>query len=134
MIKHKIEFTPILFKVSLRNHFDLNALIIMSEDARNSILPCLSVAQIKRFYDQKAQLEKEKKAKGRDEKLNVEAEHLPHLRNLKGFNQPEGPKEKFHLPEYVTCSICGDYTNEWVTFNPNKCRKCLEKIYKKNTE
>jgi len=37
----------------------------------------------------------------------------------------------FHLPEYVTCSICGEYTKEWVSFNPNKCRRCLDKQYEK---
>jgi len=36
----------------------------------------------------------------------------------------------FQLPEYVTCSICGEYTKEWVSFNPNQCRKCLDRLHK----
>ncbi len=48
MKRYDIEFKPILFKVSLRSQFGLLSLIKMSEQDRNSILPCLSVSQKKR--------------------------------------------------------------------------------------
>jgi hypothetical protein len=31
------------------------------------------------------------------------------------------------MPEYVTCSRCGKYTNEWISHNPDICRECVKK-------
>lgn len=153
MKKHNIEFAPVLFKVSLRSQFDLRFLINMTEHDQESIFPCLSVAQKKRFTEKKKQLEKEKKEKENREKINstfhefhfshdkttsssINFDNNPHIYNQQNhtpLQKPEKKKNKsFQLPECVTCSICGEYTKDWVSFNPNKCRKCLEKLHNNN--
>lgn len=37
----------------------------------------------------------------------------------------------FIIPDSIVCCICGKATNNWVSFNPNKCRDCLKKAYEK---
>jgi hypothetical protein len=143
MNKSKIEFSPVLFKVSLRSQFDLNHLIDMPEHERNSILPCLSVAQKKRFSARKKQLKLEQETKGisqEDSYISTTSKYsdifetlnIHHKEERPNFNRQPKPEnenqEPFHFPEYATCSICGEF-KRWVCFNPNKCKECLKKSY-----
>ncbi len=159
MEKHGIEYTPVLFKVALRSQFELSSLVNMSDQGRKSIFPCLSVAQKKRFTEKKQSVEKEneekeklarKKLESTDCKFetsqtyfkkthsfsNSENYPLKYSRpshNPANHKPPPKPEKKNYdpvvLPEYVTCSICSAHTNKWVTLNPNKCRKCLDKLH-----
>lgn len=152
MLKYGVEFTPALFKVSLRKQSDLLSLVNLSEDCKKNIMPCLSVAQKKRFASRRKQDEERKGGKDAPEeneyisvsefdsslsKIVIETtpssfdnQSVVLARNFKDVSnpfKPEGEKiEPFQLPEYVTCSICGEYTRDWISFNPNQCRKCLK--------
>lgn len=156
MDKHHIEYTNVLYKISLRSQFELLSLSNMSETEQVKILPCLSVSQKKRLSKKKQEIESELKtqktfaqsfkpeifdytpvnnfspSKKKDSQLSYEPKSiLPSQEGHNdGSNKQMNSKEKegiFDLPEFVTCSICGEYTKEWVTFNPNKCRKCINK-------
>jgi hypothetical protein len=146
MEKYKNEFTKVLFKVSLRSQFELNRLINMPELKREIILPCLTVAQKKRFSARKKQLKLEQETKvSITEKPHIpttsvythdifDTVNIHHRLEQPNFNRQPKPEKKkqehFHLPEYAKCSICGEY-KRWVCFNPNKCKECLEKSHNK---
>ncbi len=152
MGNYQIEFTPILYKVSLRSQFELQSLRNMTEKERDMILPCLSVAQKKRFSKKKEEDIQQKKReaslaqtekKGETILVNSSSSQLysnnryfkptvipkrpPKKYNIKSSRNQQKPKDIFHLPEYITCSICGKYTKEWVSFNPHQCRNCVGK-------
>ena len=158
MNKHHIEYTDVLYKVSLRSQFELLSLANMSETDQEKILPCLSVPQKKRLSKKKQEIEEELKSqKILEQSFDHEVfEHIPPDNNLQSskqndsqlFYEPRRPSQNrhnsrsnkqvsskkkegiFHMPEFITCSLCGEYTKEWVTFNPNKCRKCVNKTNK----
>lgn len=139
MEKYNTEFTKVLFKVSLRSQFELNSLINMPEHERDIVLPCLSVAQKKRFSEKNNQAKKEKESNTTN-KLSeckhpsFEIENNRHISQTPIFKQPPSPQKKeyepFSLPDYATCSICGEF-KRWSCSNPFKCRECLNKIHNK---
>jgi len=160
MDKQHVEYTNVLYKVSLRSQFELLSLVHMSVTEQGKILPCLSVPQRKRLSKKKQEIEEELKTqKAYEQSFNPEVfEHTPSVNNFSppehkesqlfyepkiilhspkghnsGSNKQVSSKKKegiFDLPEFITCSLCGEYTKEWVTFNPNKCRKCVNKTNK----
>jgi hypothetical protein len=140
MKKHEIDFTQVLFKVSLRSQFELNRLLNMPDYERSRILPCLSVHQKKRFSEKKKQVKAEQDLKSsttreiqKYEFPSFEIKSNRNISQLHSFKQQRTPKkesEQSHYPDYVTCSICGEF-KRWVTLNPNKCKDCLEKSYRK---
>lgn len=141
MERYKTEFNKVLFKVSLRSQFELNCLINMPEHEKDIILPCLSVAQKKRFSEKNNQAKKEKESKSNaankmfeNEHPSFEIENNRHISQLPISKQPPSPPKKeyepVHLPDYATCSICGEF-KRWVCSNPYKCGECLKKIHNK---
>ena len=160
MDKHHVEYTNVLYKISLRSQFELLSLVNMSATEQEKILPCLSVSQIKRLSKKKQEINEELKSnKTFEEPVTSEV-----FDNITSVNNSSAPKQNysqsfyeqkrgfppqkdhngrsskqksskkkngtFSLPEFITCSICGEYTKEWVSFNPNKCRKCLNQTNK----
>jgi hypothetical protein len=153
MNKYKIEFSPVLFKVSLRSQFDLSCLINMPEHESKSILPCLSVAQKKRFSERKNQPKKEQETKETTtDKIHIsttseysnnifktvpssfETENIRHSSEQPNFNRNSKSEnencEPVCLPDSASCSICGEF-KRWVCSNPYKCGECLRKIHNK---
>lgn len=139
MGKYHNEFTKVLFKVSLRSQFELNCLINMPEHERDIILPCLSVAQKKRFSEKNNQAKKEKEPHitnkiPANEQPSFEIGNYRHISQTPIFKQPSNPPKKeyepIQIPDSATCSICGEL-KRWVCSNPYKCGDCLRKIHNK---
>lgn len=158
MDKHQIKYTDVLYKVSLRSQFELLSLANMPETEQKKILPCLSVSQKKRLSKRKQEIEEEIKTQNSFEQSfsqeepecapSVNSFPSPKRKDSQLFYESKGPSKNyrslasskqvssekkegiFYMPEFITCSLCGGYTKEWVTLNPNKCRKCVNKTNK----
>ncbi|MCB2181259.1 MAG: hypothetical protein KQH63_04500 [Desulfobulbaceae bacterium] len=133
-----IEFAPTLYKVLLKGKSNLRSLLNMSKNDQDRVLPCLTAAQKKRFSEKKKIFEQEKikEQKLRDTRDELNSSLQKKNKKIKmigsAFKKHEKPSSFVDLPEYLTCSICGDYTDEWATFNPVKCRKCLDDKFSKD--
>lgn len=45
------------------------------------------------------------------------------------LNREKHKYKPFIIPDSIICSMCGKASSTWVSFNPNKCRECLKKLY-----
>jgi hypothetical protein len=114
-------------KVSDRDYYSSESIVRASANDRELLLNSNQIEKIERRIQQ-IQLEEEQKRR-HDAHLDYQAQAIAKERAASQKAYEVSPKREdiFIMPEFVTCSICGQYTKEWVCMNPDICKDCVGK-------
>lgn len=116
--------------VSARDYYSIESIVRASANDRELLYKKLNPNQIEKIERriQQIQLEEEQKRR-HDARLDYQAQAIAKERAASQKAYQVSPKREdiFIMPEFVTCSICGQYTKEWVCMNPDICKDCVGK-------
>jgi len=117
-------------KVSARDYYSIESIVRASVNDRELLYKVLNSNQIEKIERrlQQVQLEEEQK-KRHDARLDCQTQARAKERAASQKAHQASPKQEdiFIMPEFVTCSVCGQYTKDWVCLNPDICRECVGK-------
>jgi len=117
-------------KVSARDYYSIESIVRASANDRELLYKVLNSNQIEKIERrlQQVQLEEEQK-KRHDARLDCQTQARAKERAASQKAHQASPKQEdiFIMPEFVTCSVCGQYTKDWVCLNPDICRECVGK-------
>ena len=117
-------------KVSARDYYSIESIVRASANDRELLYKVLNSNQIEKIERrlQQVQLEEEQK-KRHEARLDYQAQARAKERAVSQKAYQASPKREdiFIMPEFVTCSVCGQYTKDWVCLNPDICRECVGK-------
>lgn len=143
MKKYSLEYDPALFKVYLRGKSNMDYVLNMSEYGRELILPSFSRSQLIKVNENLSVINEEIKVKQslqvgiiHQNSNSLNAQQPPDYTRAEASKPKHAPQQlnllnKPCIPDTIVCSVCGNKTSDWISYNPNICRGCFYMTPKK---